>query len=153
MPCTCPTRPTARWCCAPTTGACARSSSPGSCPADPETGAFAGTLADLKQHYAGLSKRYGFAVQPPEGTVNQLGYQLLGRDDVDDAIAIFRYNVELYPDSANVYDSLGEALEQAGRLTGGARQLLPGRRQRRGIGDARLAIFTTNRDGVEEDQL
>jgi len=48
---------------------------------------------------------FEFGEQP----VNQLGYTLLGHGAVDEAIEIFRYNVRIHPDSANVYDSLGEA--------------------------------------------
>ncbi len=49
--------------------------------------------------------------------LNQLGYLYLQqRKDSTAAIAVFRRNVELFPNSANVYDSLGEALEQAGQL-------------------------------------
>jgi tetratricopeptide (TPR) repeat protein len=33
----------------------------------------------------------------------------------DDAIEIFKLNVEYYPASSNVYDSLGDAYEAAGR--------------------------------------
>jgi glyoxylase-like metal-dependent hydrolase (beta-lactamase superfamily II) len=40
---------------------------------------------------------------------NLLGYRLLGESRVDDAIAVFELNVERYPGSWNVYDSLGEA--------------------------------------------
>ncbi len=32
------------------------------------------------------------------------------------AIAVFRRNVEVYPESANVYDSLGDAYDAAGML-------------------------------------
>jgi len=35
---------------------------------------------------------------------------------VDEAIAAFKRNVELYPASANVYDSLGDGYEAAGKL-------------------------------------
>ena len=38
-----------------------------------------------------------------------LGYQLLGVNGMDDAIEIFKLNVEAYPDASNPYDSLGEA--------------------------------------------
>jgi tetratricopeptide (TPR) repeat protein len=34
----------------------------------------------------------------------------------EDAIAVFEKNVELYQESANTYDSLGEGLEAAGKL-------------------------------------
>ncbi|HEY8181154.1 MAG TPA: serine hydrolase [Thermoanaerobaculia bacterium] len=44
-----------------------------------------------------------------EPELNRLGYQLLRRGRVDDAIQIFQLNVEEYPNSWNVYDSLGEA--------------------------------------------
>jgi len=44
-----------------------------------------------------------------ENEFNLLGYRLLGQSRVDDAIAVFELNVERYPDSWNVYDSLGEA--------------------------------------------
>jgi predicted alpha/beta superfamily hydrolase len=66
------------------------------------------------EHYARLSKRAGFDVPIPEATVNQIGYLLLQRSDFASAIEVFRRNTELYPKSANVYDSLGEALEKSG---------------------------------------
>ena len=40
---------------------------------------------------------------------NALGYALLTREDYKPAIAILRLNTELYPDSANTWDSLAEA--------------------------------------------
>lgn len=50
-----------------------------------------------------------------EPQLNALGYQLLHHDRVDLAIAIFELNVEIYPRSANVYDSLGEAFMHSGK--------------------------------------
>lgn len=44
-----------------------------------------------------------------EAEVNQLGYQLLASGKTDDAITIFKLNVERFPKSWNVYDSLAEA--------------------------------------------
>lgn len=44
-----------------------------------------------------------------ENTINGIGYYALGKKNFDGAIAIFSLNCELYPDSWNVYDSLGEA--------------------------------------------
>jgi hypothetical protein len=79
-----------------------------------------------------------------------VGYQTLGRDDVDGAIAVLRYNVELYPDSANVHDSLGEALEGAGRLEEALASYSRAVDNAGKIADARLEIFTTNRDRVKE---
>lgn len=50
-----------------------------------------------------------------ESPINQFGYFLLGAKRVDEAIEIFKLNVEYYPNSANVYDSLGDAYQAAGR--------------------------------------
>ena len=44
-----------------------------------------------------------------EARLNDLGYSLLREKRTADAIAVFKINVELYPQSANAYDSLGEA--------------------------------------------
>jgi len=44
-----------------------------------------------------------------EGDINSLGYQLMEQGKLDDAIEIFKFNVEMFPASANAYDSLGEA--------------------------------------------
>lgn len=49
-----------------------------------------------------------------EGALNRLGYQLMGEEFLIEAIEIFRLNVEEFPTSWNVYDSLGEALMNAG---------------------------------------
>jgi len=49
-----------------------------------------------------------------EWELNGLGYRLLSRDRVQDAILIFELNVEEYPAASNPYDSLGEAYMIAG---------------------------------------
>jgi CubicO group peptidase (beta-lactamase class C family) len=45
----------------------------------------------------------------PEVKMNRLGYALLSKKMLDAAIEVFKLNVEAFPDSWNVYDSLGEA--------------------------------------------
>jgi len=44
-----------------------------------------------------------------ESELDGLGYQLLHKKQFNEAIRIFQLNVEAYPQSSNVYDSLGEA--------------------------------------------
>ncbi len=41
--------------------------------------------------------------------LDRLGYDLLKSKKVQEAIEIFKLNVEMFPNSSNVYDSLGEA--------------------------------------------
>ncbi len=69
-----------------------------------------GAAAALKQFNAELSSG---AI--PEGTINQEGYNLMGRKQIADAILVFQKNVEVHPTSSNVYDSLGEAYMNNGQ--------------------------------------
>ena len=85
-------------------------------PRDPQSGALTGGLKDIDAHYKKLSDRFGYSVPTPENLINQLGYQLLRDGKPDDAIAAFKTNVERYPGSANVYDSLAEAYERGGKI-------------------------------------
>jgi len=86
-------------------------------PRDPQTGAVSGGLSGADAHYKKLSDRFGYSIPTPENIVNQIGYQLLNNQDkAEEAIAVFKTNVERYPGSANVYDSLAEAYERTGRI-------------------------------------
>jgi len=49
-----------------------------------------------------------------EQRLNGLGYELLFRQKYTEAIGIFRVNIALYPNSANCYDSMGEAYLKSG---------------------------------------
>jgi predicted alpha/beta superfamily hydrolase len=75
-----------------------------------------GGAQPLEEHFKKLSAKFKFTILPPEGMMNQAGYQLLGAGKNDEAIAVFKLNAERYPNSANVYDSLGEAYEKTGKL-------------------------------------
>jgi CubicO group peptidase (beta-lactamase class C family) len=44
-----------------------------------------------------------------EGPINRLGYRLMELKRMEDAIKIFQLNIELFPNSSNVYDSFAEA--------------------------------------------
>ena len=44
-----------------------------------------------------------------EQKINQTGYDLINSKQIDQAIYVFTLNTKLYPKSANVWDSLGEA--------------------------------------------
>lgn len=49
-----------------------------------------------------------------ESTMNTLGYELLGENQIDAAVTVFELNAETYPESANVFDSLGDGYSAAG---------------------------------------
>jgi CubicO group peptidase (beta-lactamase class C family) len=66
----------------------------------------------IKQ-YEGNKKTGESAVN--ESEINSAGYYLLNtQKQVDEAIAFFKMNVELFPKSANAYDSLGEGYMRKG---------------------------------------
>jgi tetratricopeptide (TPR) repeat protein len=53
-----------------------------------------------------------------EDQINAFGYRFFQQDKTQQAITLFKLNVELFPGSWNVYDSLGEALLKAGDVAG-----------------------------------
>jgi len=50
-----------------------------------------------------------------ENTINMLGYEYLFAEKHTEAIEIFKLNVQEFPESWNVYDSLGEAYLKSGQ--------------------------------------
>jgi tetratricopeptide (TPR) repeat protein len=117
-------------------------------PVDPETERIVGTLEEVKKRYAGLSDRLGFTVIAPEVSVNRLGYQALALKNVPAALSFFRYNAEVYAQSANVYDSLGDALETSGSLEEAALSFSRAEEIGRKNDDPNTTIFRTNADRV-----
>lgn len=49
-----------------------------------------------------------------EASINEIGYYLIGAGKLPEAIEVFKLNVEVFPESANAYDSLGEAYMKNG---------------------------------------
>ncbi len=49
-----------------------------------------------------------------EVNFNDVGYTAMRNKNYEDAILVLKINVALYPDSPNVYDSLGEAFMKSG---------------------------------------
>jgi predicted alpha/beta superfamily hydrolase len=117
---------------------------------DPQTGAFAGDLKGADAHYKWLSQKFGYAIPTPENLINQLGYQSLLAGKSDDAIAIFKTNVERYPDSANVYDSLAEAYEKSGRIELAAPMYERAQTLGQQNSDPNLAIYKLNFERANE---
>ena len=117
-------------------------------PRDPQTGAIAGGLPAAEAHYKKLSQRYGYTIPIPEALVNQIGYQLLGAGKTEEAIAAFKSNVEHYPASANVYDSLAEAYERSGRLAEARPNYEKAYALGKENGDPNTGIYKTNMERV-----
>ncbi len=63
----------------------------------------------LKEQFSKLSEETNVQFTPPEDVINGLGYNMLNAKEYDKAIAFFQMNIDYYPKSSNVYDSMGEA--------------------------------------------
>ena len=70
----------------------------------------------LKQQGRWKMAAWSSVTTPPntELSINRTGYDLMESGKLQDAIELFKMNVRLYPESWNVYDSLGEAQAKAG---------------------------------------
>ncbi|MBN1224710.1 MAG: hypothetical protein JXB23_15800 [Candidatus Aminicenantes bacterium] len=75
---------------------------------------FAKNADSLKAKFYDLKEKYPDFARGAEASLNRLGYELLRIKSTHEAIEIFKINVEAFPDSWNVYDSLGEAYMESG---------------------------------------
>jgi D-alanyl-D-alanine-carboxypeptidase/D-alanyl-D-alanine-endopeptidase len=69
-----------------------------------------GGVTEAIARYRELKAAAGTAWRFDAHQLDRVGYWLLDRGSKADAIAIFRLNVEMYPNESNPYDSLGEGL-------------------------------------------
>ena len=83
-------------------------------PPKPRLGEFLYTVISEKgsdyflSNYEDLLEMKGYQIRSP-GLLNRAGYDLLFNQQVDMAITLFKLNILLFPDDANIHDSLGEA--------------------------------------------
>ncbi|NRD22737.1 alpha/beta hydrolase [Winogradskyella litoriviva] len=65
-------------------------------------------VAKVEAYYKKLSQGFGIEIKPDEEYVNNLGYQLLNNNAFKKSEQIFKLNIKNYPESFNVYDSIGD---------------------------------------------
>jgi tetratricopeptide (TPR) repeat protein len=97
-----------------------------------------------------LSGKFGYKIEVPENVFNAMGYQAIGQKKYDLAIEYFLHNIKLYPESANVYDSLGEGYEAAGKLELAKENYEKAVKRGAEIEDANLAIYKEHLAKVKE---
>ena len=75
-------------------------------------------LIESRRRYAIGARSFGLDERLPESEMNQLGYGILQvLKNPKFAVWVFQQNADLYPESANVYDSLGDGLLAKGDTT------------------------------------
>jgi hypothetical protein len=71
-------------------------------------------VAEALRLYRELKDTYPDYYPCPEITLNTLGYQLLGKGQIREAVAVLKLGTIEFPDSWNAFDSYAEALMKAG---------------------------------------
>lgn len=108
------------------------------------------SLKRFLSHFKDLSKKFGYEIKPSEGSVNRFGYFFLGQNKFDKAIEVFKYNVKQNPDSANVYDSLGEAYERKSDLKSAIMNYSKAVKIGKKSSDGNLTVFKRNLNRVKK---
>jgi tetratricopeptide (TPR) repeat protein len=75
----------------------------------------AGKVDEAVAAYRVIKKEKPDNAAVAEQRLNTLGYELLRAKKAREAVAVFALNAELYPQSFNVYDSLGDAYAEGGQ--------------------------------------
>jgi ankyrin repeat protein/tetratricopeptide (TPR) repeat protein len=72
-------------------------------------------IAGAIQWYRHTKQKYGDYYNFSEAIFNTMGYRLLGKEKINEALEIFKLAVNEFPQSWNAFDSYGEALMKAGK--------------------------------------
>ena len=73
------------------------------------------SVPEIKSHFEGLSKEYGFTVNPKAGVLFDMAYDMRQEQKTEQAIAVAGYLVSLYPDSEMYYYFLGTLYQKSGK--------------------------------------
>jgi predicted alpha/beta superfamily hydrolase len=65
-------------------------------------------LNTVTNHFKNVSEILGYGILPDEVMVNSMGYGFMGNNKPEHAYAFFKLNVDNYPQSSNVFDSMGD---------------------------------------------
>lgn len=67
-----------------------------------------------EKHFQEVSDLAGYEIQIPEHIINNLGYEALEKGEIEEAVSLFKRNITQNPNSANAFDSMADAYEEAG---------------------------------------
>ncbi len=110
-------------------------------------------LDAIEQHYRMVTERFGFEIKPPEEMLNLMGYRALRENKIDEAIKIFKHNTRLYPKSANVFDSLGDAYYENKQYDLAAQSYAKAVEKAAKSDDSSFHIYKTNLERAKQKAL
>ena len=67
-----------------------------------------------EKHFEEVSDKVGYSIPVPEDVINNFGYEALNNGNIQEAMDFFKRNIDLNPNSANAFDSMADAYEEAG---------------------------------------
>jgi predicted alpha/beta superfamily hydrolase len=68
----------------------------------------------VRTHFSNVSKKMGYNVFPPLNPINNYGYYLIYAKAYQQAQKLFQMNIDNYPSSWAVYDSMGDYYKEVG---------------------------------------
>ena len=71
-------------------------------------------FAYAEQHFRKVSKTVGWQLALPQGVINEFAYEALAQGKTQEAIGLFKRNVEASPNSADAWGSLADGYAKAG---------------------------------------
>lgn len=74
------------------------------------------SISEIKSHFEKLSAEYGFSVNPKDGVLFDMAYDLKNQKKYDESIEMFEYLISLYPNSATYYYVLGLTYQEKGEI-------------------------------------
>ena len=84
---------------------------------------YTGQTYSIINYYQKLSEQYGETISPPEWVVRELGYHFVNKNDLASAIAVFKFDITLYPDTADSYNGLAYGYEKNGQFKASLEQV------------------------------
>lgn len=105
-------------------------------------------LAAIDKHYKQVSLKYGSEITTPEKVINKLGYSYIWEQDYESAVSVLLENTKRFPNSANVYDSLGEAYENSDENSLAAENYKKACELGKKNNDKNLAVYKKNYERV-----
>ncbi|NUM80786.1 hypothetical protein HUU42_08275 [bacterium] len=106
------------------------------------------SMPDIEAYYKKMKAKFGYEYTTLEAMTNAVGYALMGKGKIAQAVEVLKYNTIRFPDSPNVYDSLGEALEAAGQFDQAAINYLIAVERGTAVNDPNTVIFRLHYNNV-----
>jgi predicted alpha/beta superfamily hydrolase len=75
-----------------------------------------GDLSSIEKYYEVVSQQRGEKIEAAEWIIRELGYHFVTEQDFDEAIKLFQYGIERYPNAPDAYNGLAYGYEQSGQF-------------------------------------